>query len=380
MLVALKKVLLVTNIPTPYRIPLFNELNRQLKELGISLKILFGALGYSRRQWNINISECEFDYSVLSGRGIPRGNPENTSFTYKGLSRFIKKENPDLIITNGFSIATMKLWLRSWLRSTPYVIWSGSIPDEERRDAFLRRLQRQMLLRRAKGFVAYGMKAKHYLVKMGANSNQVQIAINTVDTRFYAEETAKARNLRPGGNGKKHLLFIGYLVPRKDVIKILKVIERLSESRSDFVLDIVGDGDDRGRLEKHVLDNRLSSLVAFHGYKQKSELPFFMAQAQCFLFQTAFDIWGLVLIEAMAAGVPCIASIHAGAIEDLIQEGITGFAMDFSATDEVAKKINWILDNPQAAKEIGRNAGRFIAQHATLEKSAAGFVKAITEA
>jgi len=373
------KVLLITNIPNPYRIPLFNELNKQLEERGIKLKVLFGALGYSRRKWEIDVSECNFNYEVLPSRSVHYGNIENTGFTYAGLYRLIKRENPFVIITNSFSIATMKLWWRSWFRSTPYIIWSGSIPGEERYDTFLRRLQRKILIRRAKGFIAYGTQAKRYLVAMGANKEKVQIAINTVDTRFYAEETGKIRAGRTFCDGKKHLLYIGYLVPRKGVIKILEVIDMLSKSRADIMLDIVGDGEDRGRLERYVLEHQLSSFVTFHGYKQKFEIPFFMAQSQCLLFQTNFDIWGLVLVEAMTAGLPCLASIQAGATEDLIEDGVTGFAIDFSETQKVSEKINWILDNPQASPKIGQNASRFVAEHVTLEKSAAGFVKAITE-
>ena len=53
--------------------------------------------------------------------------------------------------------------------------------------------------------------------------------------------------------------------------------------------------------------------------------------------------------------------------------------MDFSETEEVADKINWILENPKLSKAIGRNGSRFIAENVSLEKSAAGFVKAMPE-
>ncbi len=64
-MVKVKKILLITNIPNRYRIPLFNELNRQLKERDIKLKVVFGALGYDRRKWKIDMNECHFDYLNL---------------------------------------------------------------------------------------------------------------------------------------------------------------------------------------------------------------------------------------------------------------------------------------------------------------------------
>ncbi|MGI0011389.1 MAG: glycosyltransferase family 4 protein, partial [Nitrosopumilaceae archaeon] len=216
-----------------------------------------------------------------------------------------------------------------------------------------------------------------YLVSMGASPDKVQIFINTVDTEFFTEATRRIRQHLTPIHDKKRLLYVGELSSRKNVINLLKIMQVLSRTRSDFVLDIVGDGEDGVLLKKYVHENRLTDFVEFHGYKQKPEIPFFMAGAHCFVFPTHFDIWGLVLNEAMVAGLPCLASVHAGATHDLIEDGVTGFAMDFSQTEKVAEKIGWLLENPNDAKQIGQNASRFIAEHASLEKSVSGFVKSI---
>lgn len=373
------KIILIINIPTPYRIPLFNELNSKLQIKGLKLKVIFGAMGYSRRKWAVDMSECKFEYEVLSSKNIRSSDPEKVSFTYLGLSRVIRKENPSVVVTAGFSIATMKLWLHSWFKRTGYIIWSGAIRRKDKSDSFVRRLQRKILIRRAVGFIAYGTRAKEYLVSLGAQRDKVEIGINTVDTEFYRGEYRRLReNLIPS-DSQKHLLYVGHLCPRKNVLRVLRVINHLAKLRSDVILDIVGDGEDRTRLEKYVIDNQMTDFVKFHGFKQKADVALFLAQSDCFLFQTDFDIWGLVLVEAMSAGLPCIASIHAGATNDLIKEGVTGFAMDFSETEEVVDKVNWILENPELSKAIGQNASRFIAENVSIEKSAEGFVRAIHE-
>jgi len=373
------KILLITNIPTPYRIPLFNELKEQLERKGLGLKVVFGALGYARRKWAVDMSQCKFEYEVLPSKNLCYSDPEKSSFTYSGLYRVISQENPSVIITNAFSIATMKLWLRSWFKKTDYIIWSGAVRRKDKSDSFVRRLQRKVLIRRAVGFIAYGTKAKEYLVSLGAQRDKVKIGINTVDAQFYKSECRRLReNLIPS-DGQKHLLYVGHLCPRKNVLRVLKVINHLAKLKSDVILDILGDGADRVRLEEYVTENRLIDFVKFHGFKQKADVSLFLAQSDCFLFQTDFDIWGLVLVEAMSAGLPCIASIHAGATNDLIKDGVTGFAMDFCETEKVAERVNWILENPELSKEIGQNASRFIAENVSIEKSAAGFVKAIPE-
>ena len=377
----MQKIFLITNIPTPYRIPLFNELNKQLKKMGLQLKVIFGAPGYSRRKWAIDMSECQFEWEELSSKSIPYADPEKTSFTYSGLYKIIAKEKPPLIITNAFSLATTKLWFRSWFKNTAYIIWSGAIHRENKTVSSFRKFQRRILIRKACGFVAYGIKAKEYLVNLGADVKRIQIAINTVDTEFYRTEALRVRDsAASNANKRRNLLYIGHLTQGKRLDQLFEAIDILAQTRKDFTLNVVGEGAEINNLKN--LANKLDIIdfVSFEGFKQKEDIPSYLAQADCFLFPSEYDVWGLVLIEAMSAGVPCIASIHAGATHDLIKNGTTGFAIDFSETGKVAEKINWILNNQGLSKEIGEKASQFIAENVTIEKSAAGFVRAITKA
>jgi len=364
--------LLITNIPTPYRVPLFNELSRQLREKGLRLKVVFGALGYPRRKWQIDLNAAQFDYAVLHSRKIKYRNPESLSFTYSRLFKTISQDKPFVVIGNGFSLATTKLWLRSFLTKTPYIIWSAAIEDANR--SALRRALRKALTKRAAGFVAAGTLAKKYLLSLGCQPEDVEIGINTVDTSFYMD---KGKEDKSAARENRHLLYVGALNPRKNVLRLLNVVRLLAEQRRNFVLDVVGDGEEQENLERYVTENHLTELVRFHGFHQKEKIKDFYRAADLFLFQTDFDIWGLVLVEAMAAGLPCISSIRAGATHDLIKDGTTGFALDFAEAEKATEKINWILDHPELSKEMGRIAQEFIAKDASLETSARGFVKAV---
>jgi len=374
------KVFLITNIPTPYRIPLFNELDKQLEEKGLKLKVIFGSLGYRHRKWKIDLSECKFDFKILPSLCITLFNHEKVLFTYRGLLRLIKKENPKIIITNAFSIATTKLWLLSWLKNIQYIIWSGAIESKKRPDSKLRKIHRKLLIKRAAGFIAYGKKAKEYLVNLGASPEGIEIGINTVDHDFFCEKVKKVRAGLDITNHPKNLLFVGHLIKRKRPNLLLELAEILAKKRRDFVLKIVGEGPEKKNLVRLVNRLGISELVKFEGYKQKEDLIRYYAEADCFLFTSEHDVWGLVLVEAMASGLPCIASNHAGATCDLILNGITGFAVDFENTTEVVQKIEMILDNDRYARIIGDEASRFIAEHASLQRSTKGFVRAIESA
>jgi glycosyltransferase involved in cell wall biosynthesis len=373
----MKKILLITNIPNAYRIPLFNELHDQLHAEGLEFVVVFAAEGYERRKSLISMSDCRFRYIILNSSPItPGADNEKTYFTYHGLNKVLKNENPYRIIVSGFSSATFKTWWYTRFNKAKYIIWSGSIKKAGRNDQLPRRIARKFLVKNASAFIAYGTLAKKQLVSLGALPGLISIGVNTVDTYFFSSATAAERQ-KLSDKTKYHLTYTGYLVPRKNVTALLDVAKSLSEMRTDFVLDIIGDGSDREKMELYSKQQKLTDFVKFHGFKQKNELPPLMAKSSIFLFQTGFDIWGLTLNEAMAAGLPCIASVNAGAVVDLIKQGENGFVADFNHVESVVRIINDLLDHPEKAEKMGKAAADYISQHATLAVSASGFVKAV---
>ena len=373
----MKKVILITNIPNPYRVPLFNELSNQLQSNNIHLKIVFANKTYKRRRFILSENEFKFDYCFLSNEAIKIGNNnENSYFTYKGLTEILKKEKPNSIIVSGFSSATIKVFFYSLINKTPFIIWNGSIEKVGRKDSLIRTIQRKLLTSFATAFVAYGSKAKEYLIKLGASENQVFISTNTVDTSYFEIATNDCR-LSIDDDGLNHFLYLGYLVPRKNVGLLIDMANNLQKQRNDFCIDVIGDGESREQLELKVKNLGLSQFVKFHGFKQKHELPPYFAQTKALLFQTDFDIWGLVLNEAMAAGVPCLSSVNAGASSDLIKNGYNGFIVDYENKSDIIEKINFIIENPEKVIEMGKRASEFVNTNANLNVCAKGFVNAI---
>lgn len=373
---ASRTVLLVTNIPTPYRIPLFNAMAEAFARSGYGLKVAFGASGYARRNWAINMDECRFDYEILPSTLFHIGKSESASFTYRGLWRVLRREDPVVTIITGYSLGTLKLWFRKLLFGDPYIIWSGAIADASVPTPCLRTVQRRLLVRTAAAFVAYGSRAKRYLETLGARSDRISIGINTVDTNFYRQRAvAEGRDRHRAKDF--NLICLGDLSSRKRVDLALRAVKLVSESRRDFRLRLIGDGPERAALEDLANELEVCDIVRFEGFKQKDEVASILASTHCLLFPSRFDVWGLVLVEAMAAGIPCIASVRAGATDDLIQDEVTGFAADFEESRTVANRIEWMLDNRDAARDMGAAAAEFIELNVSLERSAEGFVEAV---
>ena len=85
-------VLLVTNIPTPYRIPLSNAVAEAFERSGFKLKVAFAASGYARRNRAFYMDQCRFAYEILPSTPFHIGKSESASFTYQGLWRALRRE------------------------------------------------------------------------------------------------------------------------------------------------------------------------------------------------------------------------------------------------------------------------------------------------
>lgn len=377
----MKSAVIVTNIPTPYRIPLFNEVHSQLLARNIAFKVVFAALTYPRRKWKIDMAECTFPWKVLDSAKLPLRNPEKAVFTYRGIGRELPHQQPSISIVSGFSLATVRLWLRAKLLRQPYLIWSGAIAIPGREQSALRRVHRRLLVTGASGGIVYGSRARDYLASLGMPPDSIQVAINTVDTGFYAEETKRLRSLSPAAPPTtKTLLCLGHLTHGKRIDLVLHALARISRQRRDFELLLVGSGPAEPTLRQTAADLGLLDAVRFEGFVQREQIPSYLAKTSCLLFPSEYDIWGLVLNEAMAAGVLCLASNKAGATADLVMDGKTGFALDFEDTSAVAERLAWVLDQPQAAATIAAQAQHFIREQASIPASAKGFVQAIERA
>lgn len=372
-------MVLVTNIPTPYRIPLFNEIHRQFLELGWEFRVVFAALGYARRKWAIDTADFAFPHEVLPpSRRLSLGR-EHALFTYPGLLASLKRENPTLVIVGGFSPATLKVFLKSFVGGPKYLIWSGAVRRSSESDRWLRRVQRAWLVRRASGFIAYGTQARDYLASLGADLSRTHIAINTVDTEFYRSTAEQWRATQPPSPVKR-VLYVGNLEPGKRIDLLLRAAAQIAPRRDDFTIELVGDGSARAELEKLTATLGLSTRVHFHGFCQRKEVAQHLASAYCFAFPSEYDVWGLVVIEAMAAGLPCLASIRSGVTRDAVTDGETGFALDFEDTNKVASTLESLLDDPARRDRLGTAAIHAVTQRMSLPVSAGGFIAAVRQA
>jgi glycosyltransferase involved in cell wall biosynthesis len=368
----MSNILLVTNIPTPYRMPLFNAVSHNLEARGHKLFVLFGSPQAAGRRWEVELEGHRFDFSFASGPALRLPGGDEPTFTYGGLHRHLKRLDPALVISNGFGPSTLNMWLRSFVDARPFAIWSGAMNDGPGWSARLRRSQRRLMLSRAAGCIAYGSAAKEYLVGLGHPAASVHVALNTIDTTYFS-------NLRkPPHSEPFTFIAVGDLKSTKRVDLILEAASVLRKrGSSGFRIEIIGDGAARTQLEQAGQRLRIDDIVRFHGFLPQNEVRLSLSNADCLLFSSELDVWGLVVNEAMAMGIPAISSVRAGVTRDLVLDGQTGFAVDFEDTTTVADRMEWFLLHRDDAVEMGERARAQLLSKASLAASSDAWANAV---
>jgi len=158
------------------------------------------------------------------------------------------------------------------------------------------------------------------------------------------------------------ILYVGRLPPEKNVGRLLKEIAKLR--RNDLKLLVIGDGPERKRLEKLTDTLRLGGMVRFLG--MRTDIERFYSIADIFVSPSKYEPFGQVILEAMAAGLPCIAFKRVSpeyevAAEEMIEDGVTGYCANPYNGDEFRQKLIYLIENPSIRKRMGE-AGRKVCE------------------
>jgi glycosyltransferase involved in cell wall biosynthesis len=178
----------------------------------------------------------------------------------------------------------------------------------------------------------------------------LQYLPNGVDTGLFTPERRSESWRSQFSNGSKPIvLFVSRLVWEKDLRVLAAAYRQLHTRRQDFEMVVVGDGHARAEFEK------MMPGAHFLGYQSGVTLAESFASSDIFTFPSTTETFGLVTLEAMAAGLAPVAAKMGGATE-IIEEGRSGlFAKPFDGTD-LARKIEWLLDHPSYARVMREQA------------------------
>jgi glycosyltransferase involved in cell wall biosynthesis len=172
------------------------------------------------------------------------------------------------------------------------------------------------------------------------------------------EVRAKLRALIGAPADAPVVSLVGELNERKQQRAVIEAAPRVLERFPSARFLFVGDGDDRADLENSIRARGLENAILIQGFR--FDVPEIIAGSDALLLPSRVEGFGYVLVEAMAAAVPCIAS-NVSSIPEIVQDGVTGILHPVGDTGAIANAIDFVLANPEAARTMGE-AGQRVAR------------------
>lgn len=372
----LRAIFVACNL-SPYRIAIHNA----MVTAGVPFEVVLLSASDTSRQWNLlnGHNKIRFKYHLLPGIKfdiVKREWPLNINW---GLLRKILMSNAEIVVLTGYeSPAYWFALLYARLLNKKVVFWSGSTLESGRSKGFFISAMRRIFIKSADAYLAYGTKAKKFLVHYGANPQKIFVSCNTVDINYFSREssrliTRKEEIKKEKGYPSKIILFSGLLIPRKNLDVLLEAYREIANE--DVGLIVLGDGPLKDKYEQWCVDNHVRN-VFFEGRRPMDELPRYYAISDIFVMPSTREVWGLVVNEAMACGLPVLCSEKSGVADDLIKQGLNGFTFDPEDICALKNLLRFLLDNDEKRKEMGGNSLSIISG-CTPQKYAEGLIKAL---
>jgi len=207
---------------------------------------------------------------------------------------------------------------------------------------------------------------RNTLIGQGVSAEKIRILPYGVGKDFVAAGEKRARD---GKEGKIRLLYLGQLTQRKGLKFLLEAWKGITAGQAELVL--MGGGAQR------VWKKQAGAGVTFVGQASRDRVLEEMGRSDVLILPSLFEGFGLVILEAMAAGLPVITTQNTGG-PDVTGEGEEGFVVPAGNAEALREKMEWFIKNPEKAKEMGKAAHRK-AKEFTWERYGKAYAEIVRE-
>lgn len=360
----MKKIAIITNIPSPYRVDFFNYLQQHEKKYEIH--IIYASENEDNRAWEIDRSKMKNSHFLDSWTlKIPRRYDTKYIHISRGVGALLKRLKPDVVVGSEYNPTILQAVRYCSRRGIPYVSWTDGTLYSERHISGLQKRLRRYVISQAAAYIGSSTKSQEAQVAYGANPERCFISFLTVDLDKYR---VKPQNRQPD-----RILCVGSLIERKGVDLLLRA---LADMGAPFTLALAGSGGEEENLRRLAKELKLGERVEFLGYLQLDELRRQYAQSGIFVLPTREDCFALVILEAMCAGLPVICSKYADGSGDLVEDGVNGCIVDPYDTEEFHSRLRELLQNPKRAFDMGQ-ASLEMLEKFRFEQVSRGFMEAV---
>lgn len=322
-------------------------------------------------QYLKNYPEYEVINNVKIYRKIKAFRPWGLTYFMSVLYFLIKvRKTYDIIICFGlfyYTPAAVIIKLLFKKRVLNRLECAGEKGDLKRIDCIKYKFLIKSLWRHVDRFIAITDDIASELKEAGIEEKKIIRIANSVDINKFIpkNESKEVRNTT-------QLLFIGRLTEQKGIDILLEAINRVIKKGGDVNVKIIGDGELRKQLE--ILSNQLGiyNYVKFEGIQEN--VMYWYLNSDILIIPSRYEGLPLVLLEGMACGVPIIAS-NIPAHREVLKDGITGIIFEKENIKQLSDKIEYLIQNPQVAKEIGKRGREMVISKYSLEKISEKYIE-----
>lgn len=353
-----RRVLFFTNTPSPYRVDFFNELGKVC-----DLTVLFERRNKKEKWQNNNF----LNFKAVFLKGIKKDS--NMAFCPE-IIKYFRKDLFDIIIIGRYESPTGMMAINYLnIKKIPFVLSTdgGMIKEKEN---FIKRTMKNYYISSAEFWLSTGNKTTQYLKYYGANSKGIFVypftSVLQNEIVEYPINNKVKKDLKDKYNisEKKVILSVGQYIPRKGFDTLLHACENLPR---DWGVYIVGGNPTEEYIE--IKEKLGLTNVHFISFKSREELREYYMLSDIFVLPTREDIWGLVINEAMAYGLPIITTNKCIAGLELVEDHQNGFIVPVNESTLLSKYIHEILKDDLISEKMSKRSLEKIRNY-TIEKMA----------
>jgi len=358
-------LVVLTNIPTPYRTAFFDALAEEAARAGRRFHVLYCAKTEPGRHWPYDASKIRHAHTVL--RGFHPSLAGIHAHLNPGVLAELNLLKPDtLIIAGAWNTPTMLVaGLNIYSPHPRRFFWSEGHADAALHKTGLIAWIRRRIYRTFDGFAVPNAKSSEWALAQAGGPRPIVTLPNAIDAKFFARPSVGARAdsrraLGLEGEGRV-LVQVSALTERKGVVELAEKFLALSETeRRGAKLIFVGDGDCRAALES--LAAKSGDGLRVLGQLPPEEVRRVLWAADAFVLNTRLDPNPLSAIEAAAAGLPIVMSAAAGNTHEIIEAPNAGFVIRDPADPSEALRAILSASDAQLT-EMGTRAAELARTH-----------------
>ncbi len=348
----MKNVLILSNIPAPYRTALFSYMQSGTPQY--RYQVLYTSHTEADRAWNVSEEELQDTYflnsKVLRVKG---GEVGGTATRYihipYGLTKMLNRLKPQVIIGGEYNLSAVRALLWAKRHGIPYINMTDGTLRSEAYIGRVQKLTRKLIIRKADAYLASGTRAKEKLLHWGAPAEKIAVAYLTVDVTPFVKLSRQPR--------ENTILYVGRISREKGLDLLVEALAAMENKNAR--LRVVGNDVDGQQAEIQDLADRLgvSSRIDWLGYREGEALLSEYAGASVLAVPSRSDCFGLILVEAGCAGLPVAASIYADGACDVVVPGKNGLMANPEKPEKFAAALDALLESPPVPQELRAQLG-----------------------